>query len=149
MLEKLTWVVVADECQAKIFSFLHLHKGLEFKTRLAFPEGRDKIHEFTDERPGRKVYSSTHKVGLSGEVDIEAQLSHQFAKQVAEYLDAARTAKKYQELVLVAPPKFLGDLRNHLSPTTAKLVKASLNKELTNSPIEEITERCQDLIGVE
>ncbi|MCB0387003.1 MAG: host attachment protein, partial [Bdellovibrionales bacterium] len=127
------------------FSYLHLHKGLDFKTCLAFPEGQDKIHEFTTERPTRKNYTQTHKHTSAGEVDIEHQLSQQFAKEVAQYLDQARTAKKFEELVIIAPPKFLGDLRAKLSTGTAKVVKATINKELTHAPTEEVMKQVEAL----
>lgn len=37
-----------------------------------------------------------------------------FAKEVGRYLDRARNEHRYDQLVLVAPPKFLGALRKEL-----------------------------------
>jgi protein required for attachment to host cells len=42
-----------------------------------------------------------------------------------------RTERRYDELVIVAPPKFLGTLRGELGKETAKLVVEELPKDLS------------------
>jgi protein required for attachment to host cells len=54
-----------------------------------------------------------------------------FVKRVSEYLDKARTAHRYDRLHLVAPPKFLGQLRKELGKEVEKLVTSELPKDLS------------------
>ena len=54
-----------------------------------------------------------------------------FAKEVGRYLDKARTEHRYDQLVLVAPPKFLGALRKELHKEVEKLVSEELPKDLS------------------
>jgi len=54
-----------------------------------------------------------------------------FAKRVAEYLDKARTKHRYDRLHLIAPPKFLGQLRKELGKEVQKLVTEELPKDLS------------------
>jgi protein required for attachment to host cells len=54
-----------------------------------------------------------------------------FAKRVSDYLDKARNAHRYDRLHLVAPPKFLGQLRKELGSEVQKLVTDELPKDLS------------------
>ena len=53
------------------------------------------------------------------------------AKRIGDYLDKARTDQRYEQLVLVAPPKFLGALRKELGKEVGKLVADELPKDLS------------------
>ena len=53
-----------------------------------------------------------------------------FAREVGRYLDQARNEHRYDQLVLVAPPKFLGALRKELHKEVEKLVVDELPKDL-------------------
>jgi hypothetical protein len=50
---------------------------------------------------------------------------------VGRYLDKARIAQRFDRLVLVAPPKFLGALRKELHKEVEKLVADELPKDLS------------------
>jgi protein required for attachment to host cells len=50
---------------------------------------------------------------------------------VGRYLDKARIAQRFDRVVLVAPPKFLGALRKELHKEVEKLVAAQLPKDLS------------------
>ena len=64
-----------------------------------------------------------------------------FAKRVGEYLDKARTAHKYDRLHLIAPPKFLGQLRKELGKEVQKLVAEELPKDLSWLDARDIEQR--------
>lgn len=54
-----------------------------------------------------------------------------FVKRVSSYLDKARNAHRYDRLHLVAPPKFLGQLRKELGKEVQKCVTSELPKDLS------------------
>ncbi len=54
-----------------------------------------------------------------------------FAREVGRYLDKARVDQRFDQLVLVAPPKFLGALRKELHKEVEKLVADELPKDLS------------------
>jgi protein required for attachment to host cells len=54
-----------------------------------------------------------------------------FAKRVGDYLEKARTEHRFDALVLIAPPKFLGALRRELGKDTARLVADEMPKDLS------------------
>jgi protein required for attachment to host cells len=54
-----------------------------------------------------------------------------FAKRLAARLEEGRNAGELERLVLIAPPRFLGQLRIQLSGPAADLVALAIDKELT------------------
>ena len=57
-------------------------------------------------------------------------MAEQFAKQLSTILDDGRNRRRFMRLVLVAEPRFLGNLRAALNSSTAALITAILDKDL-------------------
>ncbi len=70
--------------------------------------------------------------------DPHRELKRTFAHELADMLDQRLTEKAYDRLVIVAPPKALGDLRAALSAHVKPLVYAELNKDLVKTPTAEL-----------
>ncbi len=51
----------------------------------------------------------------------------------ADYLDKARANRRFDQLVLIAAPEFLGLVRKHLSPATLKLLSRAVSKNLVRA----------------
>ena len=58
-----------------------------------------------------------------------------FARVVAEAIEAGRHRQEFQDLVLVAAPGFLGRLRDHLSAASLDSVRGELAKNLVKHPV--------------
>lgn len=139
------WVVVADEGRAR---FLELRKSGE--------DLRD-IEEITDaaahadradlrrDAPGR-FHSPTGQAGpgsgtappRTDELDKEADL---FARRVAERLVDAHRKHRYEQLRIVAAPRFLGRLRQALQPEVKDAVLDELDKDLVHLDVRTLTQR--------
>ncbi len=61
-----------------------------------------------------------------------------FAHEIAKRINAAAEAGEMKEIVVIAPPKALGELRKLLSPKAAAMVKGELDRDLTHHPLREI-----------
>ncbi|ALM50950.1 host attachment protein [Halomonas huangheensis] len=138
-----TYIVVADAARARIFTRLG-HK-LSEQEDLVHAEGR--LHEgdlVTDNGGDSSVHSSASR---SSGGDSVATVHHEeiFAREVAGRLYRARVDNHLKKLILVAPPGFLGQLRDKLDAPTTKLVIHSLPKDLTKASNEEIAEAVDDL----
>jgi len=136
-----TWIVAADSSRARILQVVgREHRLVEIQDFLN-PKGRTHDRELiTDAHPR---FSGHGGVGKSGErptsgpgsdrqetaaVEHETEL---FAKQIDRYLDKARVKGRFDKLYLVAPPKFLGLLRQNLGKETAKHVVEEIDKDLS------------------
>ena len=110
---------------------------------------RTEAHDERDDRKDRELKSDAP--GLSGqsfgfgrpaldEPDYHQQAEDRWAKDTAELLNKRALAGDYEALVVVAPPKTLGELRKHLHKEVEKRLVATFNKEMTDRPLADIEE---------
>ena len=57
---------------------------------------------------------------------------------MADHLESARTEGRFQRLFVVAPPAFLGLLRDHFSHALGTLVTGEVNKNLVQLAPDEL-----------
>jgi len=127
-----TWISAADASRARILQVTDRQRELAEVEDLLNPEGRVHDRELISDAHAR---SSRHAGGGPGsdreEMSAAEHATELFAKRVGEYLDKARTAHRYDRLHLIAPPKFLGQLRKELGKEVQKLVAEELPKDLS------------------
>lgn len=66
-----------------------------------------------------------------------------FAADAADFLKTGALKNKYDSLIVVAPPKTLGELRKHYHKEVSSRLKGELAKDLTGHPIEDIEKALQ------
>jgi len=90
------------------------------------------------DRPGRASAS----VGVARSAMEEADWHHigkeRFAAGLAQALYRHAHANRFEKLVIIAPPKVIGDLRKAFHAEVAERVVAEIPKELTSHPVAEI-----------
>ncbi len=136
---KLTWLVVADNSRARIFS-TNMHKGpIDEIESIVHTEARLHEQELTTDLPGRgngKGGAGRH--AYEDETSPREQEEINFARDLANKLDAARKANKFKQLILVAAPGFLGNLRSKLNPQIQNMVSFELAKNLAHLNADDI-----------
>lgn len=110
---------------------LVMERGLESENPPSREQGTD--------RPGRKPGTDGVSQSAIEETDWHVQAEERFAATVAETLYQMEHAQEFDELVVVAPPKMLGDLRAKLHQEVADCVVAEVPKDLTSHTIPEIS----------
>ncbi|HEU5337771.1 MAG TPA: host attachment protein [Sulfuricaulis sp.] len=125
------WILVAHRGGARVFENKGPGKGLNLLHDIPHPEGRLKNKDIGSDKPGRSFDSRGQgRHSLSSEQEPTAHLAEQFAKQLSSLLEDGRNQQRYRKLVLVAEPRFLGNLRAVLSAPTAALVSGVVGKDL-------------------
>lgn len=79
--------------------------------------------------PGRHSYSET---------DFHQLAEDRFASETAELLKQRALRNDYDSLIVVAPPRTLGELRKHYHKEVEKRLTGEIAKDLTRHPVEEI-----------
>ncbi len=139
---KTTWVMVADAGHARVLAKAgpkeHLAQvaGLEFEH--ANPKssdlGRDSLpRTFDSMGPGRHA--------VAPKSDPHRAEKRHFAKELAETLDSGFESKAFDELIIIAPPQMIGDLRPMLSDGVKSRLKQEILLDLAKAPISEIERR--------
>ena len=125
-----TWIIAADASRARILQVTDREQNLAEIEDLLNPEGRVENRELTTDAQPRFRGSGGGPGSDREEMSASEHATELFAKRVGDYLDKARTAHRYDRLHLIAPPKFLGQLRKELGKEVEKLVAAELPKDL-------------------
>lgn len=135
---KLTWLVIADNSRARIFS-VDTHMGpMKELDSIVHTEARLHEQKMTSDLPGRGSGNGGGRHAYQDETSPKEQENINFSREIANELDVARKAGKYKQLILVAAPGFLGNLRNQLTAQTQKLVSFELAKNLSQLSTEDI-----------
>jgi len=125
-----TWIIAADASRARILQVMDREGRLAEVEDFANPEGR--AHDRDLLADGHPRFNGTRGPGSDREeMKATDHATELFVKQVSDYLDKARNAHRYDRLHLVAPPKFLGQLRKELGKEVQKLVSDVLPKDLS------------------
>ena len=67
-----------------------------------------------------------------------------FAADAADFLKTGALKNTYDSLIVVAPPKTLGELRKHYHKEVTSRLKGELDKDLTGHPIKDIEKALQN-----
>jgi protein required for attachment to host cells len=97
-----------------------------------------KTHEQGTDKPGRKHGTDGNARSAIEQTDWHHQEEQRFAAEIADKLYQLGHAQRFEELVVVSPPKMLGDLRAKFHPKVAECVIAEVPKDLTNYSVPEI-----------
>jgi protein required for attachment to host cells len=126
-----TWIMVIDRKKAHVF--YKASSGLELIAD-ALPDFKEKGHDLTNssgvEAPeGPQKYEVTH-----------------FARNLTAWLEEAHKRDAFDELVLVAAPRMLGQVREHLPTGLRKQIIGEISKDLTNLSIPDIQRHLSNVI---
>jgi protein required for attachment to host cells len=119
---KRTLIVVADGARARFFEPQHDAHALVHASQadLVAPDSRLPNREIMSDRPGREPTHDPHKME-----------KHNFTAALARTLD--EICGQYDRLVLVAPPRSMGELDTLLSTQVKNAVSHRVPKDLTAS----------------
>lgn len=90
------------------------------------------------DRPGRSNASLGVARSAMEEADWHNPAKERFAGELADALYRHAHANLFDKLVIVAPPKILGNLRKAFHPEVAERIAAEIPKQLTSHPVAEI-----------
>lgn len=125
-----TWVLVADNCRARIFSADKPSSPLIEIRDLTHPEARLHESDLVTDKNGRDRSAGTGGSSLGEGSSRKQESVDRFAMTVCEELEAARASDIFHKLYIVAAPAFLGMLRKHQSSNIKPLIAAELDKNL-------------------
>jgi protein required for attachment to host cells len=95
-------------------------------------------HEQAADTAGQAVSPVGSPSATMGETDFHILEEQRFAADMARLLNERALRNEYEALVVVAPPKTLGELRKHYHKEVEKRLVGEVPKDLTNLPVPEI-----------
>jgi protein required for attachment to host cells len=134
-----TWILVSDGRKALVLrnAGTPQRPSLEVVDVLRDGANPPTRAQGTD-RPGRVMQSAFGQRSAVEQTDWHEIAEDKFATTVASRLAAAANQKRFEQIILVAPPATLATLRKQLDGKMHARVAAEVGKDLTNHPLPEI-----------
>ena len=113
-----TLVLVADASRARLYERDAAPNKLLVVQEFEHPEGRAKASDLMADKAGRTLSSgptSTARSVMQYRTDPKDVEAEKFARELVQHLVASFDAHELDDLVIAAPPKFLGLLRSTLA----------------------------------
>jgi protein required for attachment to host cells len=141
-----TWIVIADGAHAKVYQYSKEKPKLETVKDISFEIDLPRTHDIVSDRAGRSFESQGRtRHAKSGRSDPHRELKRNLAHKVADALNSRLTDKRYDKLVLVAPPVTLGDLRDALAKRVQARVVAEVAEDLIKVPASRLPTHLADI----
>jgi protein required for attachment to host cells len=132
------WVVVCDGAKALVLENVGDPKFLNLKTKEVYEQDDPKTSEQGTDAPGRTINSVNARRSAMEQTDWHDQAEQRFLQGLAAHIDAAVNAGKVKSLIVVAPPRALGVLRQAYSHNLRAALRAEIDKDLVKLPVHEI-----------
>lgn len=144
--EKAYWVIVADESSATLYARLTRRGDLEKRQTFENDAGRKKTGDLISDRGGRSFDSAGHgrHTMAREKTGPKTHVAELFAKKIADRIGDIVRGGACRGYVLVAPPKFLGVLRDAVSRNCKQEPDATIDKELVGLPVDELRHYVDD-----
>jgi protein required for attachment to host cells len=141
-------IVVADQSEADFYELEQRDMPPQLLQRLEDPDAHLHDRDLKSDRPGRVFDHAPAQGGRRGAVahhstgnernprKVEAR---RFARRIAEALDEERRHDRYDRLILMAGPAFLGLLREEMPAAVHAMLTAEISKDLIHEPPEALS----------
>lgn len=145
-----TWFIIADSEHALICR--RDGQGVELigKALPHIPYNKEQGNESIGRRMRRKGApgdaQGTNRQGMSPSYQSERHEELLFLQSLAVWLEEGLNKDAYEELVLVAAPRTLGELRQVLSERVRECVRQEIDKELVNLPEQDLKKKLSELL---
>ena len=132
------WVCVCDGKKALLLENIGDGKFPNLKTKEVYEHKDLKTREQGSDAPGRAINSVNGARSAMAQTDWHEQSERAFLEDLAGRLDAAVTSGETKHVIMVAPPRALGMLRQAYSPHLRQALRAEIDKDFVRMPVHEI-----------
>lgn len=139
-----SYVLVADGAKMLFFRNAGDDEHLDLIVVAAEQQADDYDRDIKTDAAGRKPGApGLGGASSAGEADFHQQAEDRFAAEAAARINRAALAGEFEQLIVVAPPRTLGELRRHYHGQTQARISAEIPKDLTGHPVDRIEQALQ------
>lgn len=131
-----TWIMVANASQAKLFTNDGPKRGLKLIKEFLHPASREKTSNLVSDRSG--AYGGAGHGAVGQPADPKHHEAERFAQEVSKELEVGRLKNAYDRLILVASAPFMGLVNNHLPGQVRSKLSQSIDKDYTRLPVKDL-----------
>ena len=138
IISRQAWIVVADGGRANVYKNVGEIGEIKLALVRSTNQHTEHTHEIGRDQPGRLSGNSGHAKSALESTDLHQVAEDKFLKAVVEHLARDVQEGACKELVLIAPPHALGEIRKHLPASVSKIVVSEMSKDYTHMAINEL-----------
>ncbi|HWV51436.1 host attachment family protein [Pseudorhodoplanes sp.] len=132
------WVIVCDGSKALFLQNAGDSKFPNLQTREVMEQTVPPTSELGSDKPGRSHSSVGNGRSAVEQTDFHTQQEDEFLRSVMTKLDAAAHSGQMKAIILVAPPRALGVMRQHYTHALKQAVREEIQKDYVKMPVYEI-----------
>lgn len=144
-MDSIAYILVADASKARIYSaqkarLFNANNGKDLKliSEHQHDASRKKDIDLVSDRQGQ--FGSGTFVEAT---DPKRHEEDRFAQELTKIISQAHNKKNFHELILIAPPVFMGMINKHLGREVDKLVNIRIEKDYTSDSEKELVTHLQ------
>lgn len=137
-----TWLLIADASKARIYS---IYKARVLREQHA--KELELIGEFSHANSRKKgsdlITDKWGEFGAGTFVEATSPKAHEakeFALELLTHLESGRNERVFRDLIIVAPPTFMGLLHKHMPHEMQKVISQKIEKDYTHHNERELME---------
>ena len=111
------------------------YPNLQVEKKALHPNPKD-----SDQKTDQAGQASSTQSGTMGEADYHQLEEDRFAAETAELLKKRALNNDFEALIIIAPPRTLGELRKHYHKEVESRITLELDKDLTGHTVPQIEE---------
>lgn len=142
------WIVVADGARGRFF---RLSEDRELVSAYAHELVGEMLanRDVVSDRPGRTFdRGGDGRHAMEPHSDPKRHAKTVLAREIGRLLEEERKKQSFDQLVIVAPPQFLGDLRNEMTKPLQGLIAKEINKDLSKLAPHQLKIQLSDVLAI-
>jgi len=140
------WMLVADGRRARVLVEQRRGSTLEEPAEWVMEISQEDLYDPQDRPPRSFDRVGQGRHAMDGGRSLHEAEEEKFLKRVADRVGEAEKHRAFDHLVIAAPPRALGLLRNLLPPGAKARIRADLSKDLVDEPAAKLRERLTELL---
>jgi protein required for attachment to host cells len=132
------WVIVCDGNKALVLENKGDEKFPNLQTREVYEQKSPPTHQQGTDAPGRSINSVGNRRSAMEQTDWHEEAERNFLLELVGRLDAAIGAGDTKSLIIVAPPRALGFIRQAYSNNLRQAIRSEIDKDFVKLPVHEI-----------
>lgn len=141
------WMLVADGRRARVLVEQRRGANLDEPSEWAMEIGEDELYDIQDRPPRSFDRVGAGRHAMDGGRSLHEMEEEKFLKRVAERLGDAEKQKQFDHLIIAAPPRALGLLRDMLPSGAKSRIRADVSKDLLGESAHKLRERLTQMLG--
>ncbi|WP_417805791.1 host attachment protein [Thalassospira lucentensis] len=144
------WILVADGGRAHVVAVKNNEDGPQLETVHEMIADNRSSSEIASDKPGRGFANpggNQQRHAMPPSTDPHEHAQMEFVDDVMSYLTAKRNAGKFDSLIVVAPPKIMGEARQKMSKPVSQALDGEITKDLTKLPLSELPQHLSGTAG--